>query len=150
MLAFALVASLTIPAFADELWFARADSNESDAVLEVIQTLFDGMRARDTAQLASIHEPDAWYVSVRYEREGPPVIRRQSLSEFLASMAAWGAMAGSATAVTTPSAWCGATEYGGSCPRCIRCGAKGAHPEAARPVTPVRCTEQSADRAWRG
>lgn len=63
---------------------AAAQDDATD-VLGVVERLFDGMRQRDTALLATLFDPGARLVSTGMS-EGAPVARAISLPEFIAAV----------------------------------------------------------------
>jgi hypothetical protein len=69
---------------------AAQDSARRD-VLAVVQQLFDGMRARDTAKMRSLFDTGATLVAAG-ARGGGPGVQRMSVSQFVAAIA--GAPAG--------------------------------------------------------
>lgn len=52
-------------------------------VIAAAQRLFDGMRARDTAMLRELIDPDVVIVSSREAADGLPTVRRQGVADFL-------------------------------------------------------------------
>jgi hypothetical protein len=59
--------------------------SDHDAILGVINRLFDGMRARDTALMRSLFAPEARLVGIE-TRDGTPTIRAMSPDTWIASV----------------------------------------------------------------
>lgn len=67
-------------------------SPEAREVVQVVTRMFDAMRARDTAAFRSVLDSGAVLLSVGRTREGTPVVRRESMDDFVKGIA--GAPAG--------------------------------------------------------
>lgn len=61
---------------------AAQEAAEEQAVLAVVQRLFDGMRAGDSTAVRAVHHPAARLISVG-ERDGAPVIEIEPLEGFI-------------------------------------------------------------------
>ena len=68
--------------------FAAAQSSPEDeaAVMEVVERLFDGMRARDGEMVASVFHPEARLVSTGVEPDGSPRVRFMEPAAFAAAV----------------------------------------------------------------
>jgi len=62
-----------------------AAQDDAAEVLAVVERLFDGMRQRDTALLATLFDPEARLVGTGM-REGQPVARALPISQFIAAV----------------------------------------------------------------
>lgn len=61
---------------------------EARAVLEVVDSLFDAMRARDGEAVARVFHPDAGLMSTRVTDEGSPVVTVSSVADFAEAVGA--------------------------------------------------------------
>ncbi len=62
---------------------APADQAAREEALAVVRKLFEGMKTRDTALLASVFTPDARLVTAMRDRAGEFVVRATAASEFV-------------------------------------------------------------------
>jgi hypothetical protein len=76
-----LLAALTLPAAP-----AAAQGSEEQAVIAVVQKLFDGMRARDTAMINSTFAPGAQLLGMA-QRDGSETMRATPATQFGTSIA---------------------------------------------------------------
>ena len=65
---------------------ARAQTRDEAAILEVLQAMFDGLAARDTARMSSVLDARARLVQT-YTRNGEPGYQSSSMDQFLANIA---------------------------------------------------------------
>jgi hypothetical protein len=65
---------------------AQAGGPEAE-VRAVVQRLFDGMRAADSAAIRSVFHPTARLQSVGADRQGAPVLRMDSIDSFVRGVA---------------------------------------------------------------
>lgn len=72
-----------LPAFLLVLCSASAQTDERAAVIAVIQKMFDGMRAGDSAAVRSVFDPSARLQTAYVNREGQPMLRTEAISEFV-------------------------------------------------------------------
>lgn len=62
---------------------AQSENSQRAEVVQIIQKLFDGMRAGDSALVSSVFDRDARMLTTFYDREGTPQLRKGSLANFL-------------------------------------------------------------------
>jgi hypothetical protein len=81
-------ASLALPIFCGVAPTSLAAQSDSDraAVMEVVERLFDAMRARDGAMAASVFHPEARLISTGVDGEGDPRIQIQSTEGFVSAV----------------------------------------------------------------
>lgn len=65
----------------------RAQEDPREEILEVVRTLFDGMRDKDPEKLTSVFHPDARLHSAGVDPEGNPVTRETPVDAFIANVA---------------------------------------------------------------
>lgn len=70
----------------------RSDKEEKEAVLKVVNTLFDGMCKGDSAMVHSVFHPDARLITSYLNRERIPSLETTSLNDFLEAVGAPHAM----------------------------------------------------------
>lgn len=78
----ALVAGLVWPGFQGSVQ-AQDRASEHDAVMEVVNQLFDGMRARDGNRVAEVFHPEARMVSTGVDAQGNPRAQLSPVSAFV-------------------------------------------------------------------
>jgi hypothetical protein len=64
---------------------AMAQTDDEAAVLDAINTMFDGLAARDTAMMASVLDPATRLVQT-FSRDGAPAYRTASMEQFLGNI----------------------------------------------------------------
>ena len=69
---------------------AAPPSAERDAVVAAAQSLFDGMRTRDTARLRALVAPHVSFVATQIDSAGRPHVSSQRIGDFLVRVAAGG------------------------------------------------------------
>lgn len=67
---------------------AGAQVSDEEAVMAVVQALFDGMRQKDEALLRSVWHPDARLQSAGQDAEGRPRVTSTAIDSFIASVLA--------------------------------------------------------------
>jgi hypothetical protein len=82
LLAASLLAALALAPAA----YAQAPSRDEGAVLEVVDRLFDGMRARSGEMVASVFHPQARMVTTGSEPDGSPRVQVQGIEGFVAAV----------------------------------------------------------------
>ena len=84
--ALALAAPLAAQGTATSAPSSASPDAERAAVLQVVTGLFDAMRTRDTAAMRSAFDSGVVLLSVGRTREGLPVVRRDAIGNFIASI----------------------------------------------------------------
>jgi uncharacterized protein (TIGR02246 family) len=85
ILALLLAASAVTP-----LAHAQEPPGDESAVMEVVNRLFEGMRARNGEMVASVFDPQARMVTTGSEPDGSPRIQIQGVEGFVAAVAQGG------------------------------------------------------------
>ncbi|MEJ2541894.1 MAG: nuclear transport factor 2 family protein [Gemmatimonadota bacterium] len=67
---------------------APPDSDDEAAVLQVVTTLFDGMREKDESRLRSVFHPDARLHSAGQDEDGNPATRSTPIEGFIRNVVA--------------------------------------------------------------
>ncbi|MCB0636650.1 MAG: nuclear transport factor 2 family protein [Lewinella sp.] len=78
---------LTTPLlFFATLPLAAQETSAEQAVIAVLEQLFDGMRASDSVSVREVFHPDARLHSVSYNAEGQPVVRYTPIDRFVSQV----------------------------------------------------------------